>query len=151
MATWPSNLIYSIDHSFSSNPDVSQTESITRRTRLRLQRKNRDDKFNVELNLTSSELLTFETFAKANPDTFTGPYYDSDVEQTGTLRIVNGDYSYNLLSSNLWSVSFTIEVLNRQHTTGKSLYELAVSLGESYSDLGRTSRALEKAVNENKL
>jgi hypothetical protein len=150
--TWPSELIFLWDgHGYGSNPLVNRQRSVTGYQRQRAKQKNRDDVFNVTLSLTNSQLTTFKTFSKANPDTFIGPYFDCDVAQTGTLRIVGGNYSVAQQPPNYWLVSFTLEVIDRNHAIASDVYDLAIAMGAAFLDLGPITTALEIAVNESDL
>jgi hypothetical protein len=148
MNTWPSELEYAQNQNYNSEPPVLQTESVNNSRRQRLKHKDRDDVFNVKLDVNNAQLATFKAFVKANPDKFIGPYFDSDYEQSATLRIIDSKYEYTLTSNNFWEVTFRLEVIDRNHEIGEDIFDLAVSMGAAFTDMGELSMALAIAVNE---
>ena len=87
------------------------------------------------------------TFAKNNPDVFLGTYFDCDVKQSGELRIVDGSIKDSIEVGSKWRVTFTIEVINRQHAIGEELYALFEEI-DPY-DLGKIANILANTVNSN--
>jgi hypothetical protein len=151
MNTWPSELKFKFDQSYASAPSVRSTTSANGSIRLRLLEKNRDDIFSVTLGLNGTQFDTFEAFAENNPDKFIGTYYDSDVGQTATMRIVDGMYTYVALSDYYWSVRMQIEVFDRNHTNGEAALAIAEAMGAEFGDLLEISNLLAVVVNENEL
>lgn len=155
MATWPIELEYSEDgYSWEVTPDVTRTQYASNNTRQRKLRKNRDDTFTVSMRLDETELATFEEFVLTTlnngADEYTGPYYTSDVLYTGTLQIVNGEYSVTYLTADYWQVSFKFEVKDRSMTEEAAAYALVNSYS-GFAGLYDIIQATEDAVNNNNL
>lgn len=152
MATFPNLCYYSIG--FGVQPEVIRTQYSSSNTRQRYMWKKRDDVFNVTLRLDTTDFTTLDNFIindlNNGADTFTGPYYDSDVEKTGTLEIINGSYSANLLQPDLWEVSYSFEVKDRDMTDAEAVYGMITDNG-GFDGLGDIFNALAIAVNENNL
>lgn len=154
MPTFP-NLDYSTDgYGYSVNPEVIQTSYSSGNTRQRKLMQKRDDIFSVSLRLTNSELATFENFVQADIEggglTFDAPYFDGDVERTGTAYIVNGNYSVNYLQNDYWQVSYDMEIKNRDMTGAQSIYEF-VNEYSGFDGAKSLVDALEDCVNNNNL
>lgn len=151
MSTWPSE--YEIlweSVQFTRQPVSSRASSFTGRVR---QRRTFDDPalvFTVNVLLDDAQVDGFIDFIQANPNTFTGPYYTCDVEQTGDLQIQN---NVSLLPQppDHTVAGLTVKVLSRDHSIGQQLYDLAQSMGSAFDDIGSIAEALEIAVNENGL
>lgn len=152
MATFPDLCYYSID--FGVQPEVTRTQYSSSNTRQRYLWKKRDDVFNVTLRLDTTDFTALDSFIiddlNNGADTFTGPYYDSDVERTGTLQIINGSYSANLLFPDVWEVSYSFEVKNRSMDDAGAIYDVVNDNG-GLEGLGDIFNALAIAVNENEL
>jgi hypothetical protein len=155
MATWPSTLTYSeSSYSWESMPVTSHTRFASENTRQRKLRKKRDDMFSVTLTVDATQLDTFETFVLTTlnngADTYTGPYFVSDSEYTGTLQIINGEYTVRYLSENYWEVSYQFEVKDRSTTEEGNIYGL-VNEYSGFTGLYDIIAATEDAVNNNNL
>ena len=150
MATFPDICYYST--SFAVAPEVVRTQYHSFNTRQRQLWKKRDDLFSVTLRLDTVDFNTLDSFIindlNNGADEFTGPYYDSDVESTGTLQIVDGTYSASLLAPDVWEISYTFEVKNRDMTDADSVYDLVNGNG-GFDGLNDLFNALEILVNEN--
>jgi hypothetical protein len=151
MNTIPSDLKFKFDQNYLSAPSVKSTVSTNGHTRDRLLGVNRDDIFNVEMELTGAQFDVFETFVKNNPDEFIGTYFDSDVSQSATMRVVGGIYAYRKLGEVMWSVTMQVEVMNRNHATGEEIYDLANAAGSDLNLLGSIAGTMSVVVNENSL
>ena len=155
MATWPSTLKYQEEgYGWSTEPQVTRTVFSSGNTRQRYMMKNRDDLFTVNVQADETQLAAFETFVldtlNNGADTYTGPYYVSDVEYTGTLEIVDGAYEVQYLTANLWNISFSFYVKERDMTEEESLYDL-VQETSGFNGLCELMPATEDAVNNNNL
>lgn len=155
MAAWPSTLDYSENgYGWSVSPEVKRTEYSSRNTRQRKLRTKRDDRFTISMQLDETELDTFETFVldtlNGGADTYTGPYFVNDTEYTGTLQIVNGQYSVNYLSEDYWGVTFQMEIKDRDMTEELAIYTLVNALS-GFAGLYDIMQATETAVNDNNL
>lgn len=155
MATWPSTLEYQTDgHGWTNEPVVQRTEFSSGNTRQRLVMLNRDDLFTATLQCDETQLAVFETFVldtlNNGADTYTGPYYVSDTEYTGTIEIVDGQYSVEYLAEDLWSVQFSFYVKERDLTNEELLYELVNELS-GFNGLYELIPVTEDAVNNNNL
>lgn len=152
MSTWPSSIKYlQQNYQVGVKPDVTRHATLTGTHRQRLDRVNRNDVFRVQAIVNAAQKDTFEAFYAATPDWFTGPYFDNDVEQTGTLRFVEKSYTQQPIDQAHWLISWSFEVQHRQHTIGQQLYDFAEATGETFFNLHSVAAALAKAVNENEL
>tara|TARA_Y100001968_G_scaffold102797_1_gene92798 strand:+ start:29957 stop:30403 length:447 start_codon:yes stop_codon:yes gene_type:complete len=147
MNQWPAHITFKGDYSYSSEPLVSRTTSLSQHVRQRLVQVNRNDKFSVSVFVEESDYEELITFAKNNPDVFLGTYFDCDVNQSGELRIVDGSIKASIEVGSKWRVTFTIEVINRQHAIGEELYALFEEI-DPY-DLGKIANILANTVNSN--
>ena len=147
MNQWPEHITFKGDYSYSSEPLVSRTTSLSQHVRQRLVQVNRNDKFSVSVFVEESDYEELITFAKNNPDVFLGTYFDCDVKQSGELRIVDGSIKDSIEVGSKWRVTFTIEVINRQHAIGEELYALFEEI-DPY-DLGKIANILANTVNSN--
>lgn len=156
MPTYPSSLpVYKLDnYSFEISPEVVRTQYHTGRARQRKHFEKRDDVFNVTLSLTNAELDTFENFVTSDLEngslTYTGPYYTSDVQYSGTLEIIRGEYSFRLVPPDRWEVSFRMELKDRDMTEEDNIYALINSLS-TFENAYNIFDALEDMVNNNNL
>lgn len=146
---------YAIDgYSFEVSPDVKRTQFYSGNSRQRYFFQNRNDIFNVNLVLSDSELETFEGFVTTDinygADQYTGPYFTSDVEQTGTLELINGAYSCELIPPSHWKVGFSFELKNRTLTEENNIYDVVNDLG-TISNTELVVDALADMVNNNTL
>lgn len=152
MNTWPASITYlKQNYQVEVAPDVSRSPTVTGKHRQRLQRVNRNDAFRVQAVVDATQKDTFEAFYADNPGAFTGPYFDNDVEQTGTLRFITNSYEARPMSQTHWLIAWSFEVIDRQHEIGQQLYDFALATGETFFNLHSVAAALEKAVNENEL
>jgi hypothetical protein len=129
-------LLSQYSHSFTPDVKVSEFATLNRRQRTIFPK--RDTIFNVAEMLTSSEFAEFETWVNVTlnggVDSFTGEYWVGDVEETGTLTIVNGEYSFVYESPNAITVSYQLELKNRSMANGeiiKGLFDDSALLRES--------------------
>lgn len=143
--------------SWSSGAEVQRTVFHSQNVRQRYLSQKRDDVFSVTYELTDSELAEFEAFyadeINNGADTFSGPYYDGE-ERTGTIEILNGEYSYNYIFPGLWNVTYEFEVKDRDLSDAQALYEGIESLESgvgSEQDLYDLMVATAQAVNNNRL
>ena len=151
MPTWPSELKYDEEgYSWTANPGVSRAAFHSNNTRQRLVSNKRDDVFSVTVQTDSAGLLVFENFVKDDlnngADTYDGPYYVSDVEKTGTLRIIEGTYQVNMQAVDIWTISFQFEVVGRDFTDEEAIVTFVNDLEGFPTDL---MVATEDAVNNN--
>lgn len=141
-------------YSYTVSHDVMHTEFFSRSTRQRKLFDNHDVQFSANIVLSDSELSTFESFVTDDLEngslTYTGPYYTSDVEYTGTLEIINGEYEATLLPPDHWRVSFNFELKDRDMTEEGNLYDSVISLG-TFENMSNVLSALEDMVNNNTL
>ena len=139
--------------SYGSEPEIKRTVYHTSNTRQRYLRKKRDDMFDVTYQVNSTELGEFEDFITTEinngADTFTGPYYDG-ADHEGTLQIINGEYGVSYIAQDIWSLSYTFEVKDRDLTDAESVYELVNGNG-GFDGLLDMFNALEDLVNNNEL
>ena len=155
MPTFPSTLEYSEQgYSYTVAPDVLRTVFSTRNTRQRLLRTQRDDLFNVSIRTDNAGLAVFEAFVTDDidngADQFDGTYYVSDVEDTGTLEIVEGRYTVTYLADDQWDINYQFEVKGHDITWQTTLYDTVIEYG-SFSLMGDILDALEDCVNNNDL
>lgn len=154
MATWPSSLTYSEDgYGWKVQPDVTRVEYSSRNTRQRRLGKNRDDVFSISVRTNDAGLVTFETFivdTNNGADEYTGPYFVNDVEYTGTLQILNGQYSVRYVSDDHWVIEFEAQLKNRSMTEESNIYALVNSYS-GFTGLYDIMQATEDAVNNNNL
>jgi hypothetical protein len=143
--------------SYGCSPEVKRTTYYTQNTRQRFLRQKRDDVFSVSYEVADDELGDFETFITAEIDngasTFTGPYYDG-AEHVGTCEILEGAYSVSYIAQDIWSLSYSFEVKDRDLTDAQNLYELINDLADEYSgpeEVFNVFGALAQLVNNNKL
>lgn len=140
--------------SYNVAPSVKRTPYHTRNSRQRMLLVNRDDVFDVSARVTSTVLGEFETFItdeiNNGADTFEGTYYDGDVERTGTLLIPNGEYEVSYVAPDIWDLSFTFEVQERDMTDSQNIYEV-VNEYDGFDELSEVLSALAITVNENTL
>lgn len=141
-------------YSFESVTDTVLTEYVSRNTRVRRYLDNRDFNFNVSHQFTDAQFKEFKEFVlndlSNGADTYTGPYFVSDVEKSGTLQIVNGEYSADYLTSNLWRVSYVFQLKDRDYTDEESIYDFINDFG-GFDGLYELIKATEDAVNFNNL
>ena len=141
-------------YSFDISHDLDRTVFYTGNTRQRKRWTKRDDLFNVRLVLSDSEFETFESFVENDLDfgsaTYTGPYFTSDVEYTGTLQIVDGTYNAQLIPPSSWAVAFQFEVKNRSMVEEDTIYSTVIGLG-TIAETDALLDALEDMVNNNNL
>jgi hypothetical protein len=134
--------------------EVVRTQFHTGNSRQRKLFENHDDRFSASLILSDSELETFESFVKTDLDygasTYTGPYFTSDAEYTGTIEMVDGAYTADLVPPESWKVSFNFIVKDRDMTEENTIYDTVISLG-SISNTYNVISALEDMVNNNTL
>lgn len=151
MSTWPAEYEILWDSiQFSRTPAASRQPAYTGRVR---QRRTFDDPaivFTVNVLLNDTQVEGFIDFIQENPNTFTGPYYACDVEQTGTLQVLN-TITLTPQPPSHTVAGITVKVLSRDHSIGQQLYELAQSMGSDFDAIGSIAEALEIAVNENEL
>jgi hypothetical protein len=99
-------------------------------------------------------LVTFEDFVTDDIDygslTYTGPYYTSDVEYTGTLEMIEGTYNCALVPPSSWEVTFQFELKDRDMTEEDTIYDVVEDLG-TISNTSAIILALEDMVNNNTL
>ena len=153
MPTFP-DLKYGEGYSYTYSPQVIRTPYATRNSRQRVLVAQPNDVVSVKLRVDNTDLATLETFIldtlNNGADEFDGPYYTSDVVKTGTLQIVNGEYSIDYLANNYWDVSYSFEVKNRDMANEKGIYDL-VNAFSGFQDLCGVLNALECMVNFNEL
>lgn len=137
-------------YSYSFEPASQVTEFSTMNRRQRSLYQKRNTVFNVSERLNLSQLADFEEWVNVTlnngADSFTGSYWDSDVESTGTLNIINGSYTFNHESSKSITVSYQIETQERDMSTAATVYQYYLDgliFDESYYN------AFEKLVNLN--
>ena len=154
MADFPDLCYSESGYGWQVKPMVARTEFSSRNTRQRMIMKDRDDLFSVTLKLTNDQLSVFETFVlitlNNGADTFTGPYWVSDVEKSGTLEIENGQYTVSYLAPDYWEVSYNVYVKDRSLTDEESIYDL-VNAMSGFSNMYDIIQATENAVNNNSL
>lgn len=156
MPTFPTfDRAYAHDgYSYDVGHEVLHTEFFSGNTRQRKLFDNHNDVFSVSLVLSNAELVTFENFVTNDLDyganTYTGPYFTSDVEYTGTLQMVDGAYDVELMMPNHWKVSFNFEVLDRDMSEEDNIYAAVNSLG-TISNMDDVLSALADMVNNNTL
>ena len=141
-------------YSYSVGPDIDRTVFYTGNSRQRKRWTKRDDLFNARLVLSDSEFETFESFITTDltngSATYSGPYYTSDIEQTGTLEIIEGTYTADYLPPSSWAVSFQFEVKDRSLTDEDGIYDLIIGIG-TFTEAYNIFDALEDMVNYNNL
>jgi len=120
---------YRIDsYSFSVNHSVSRTEYHSNNTRQRKRYENRNDIFSVSLMLNDEDLNEFEFDFQIKHDyggnTFQAQYWVSDVPKTGTALLVSGSYQATLLADDIWNLSYTLEIIDRDMTDQQNVYEV---------------------------
>jgi hypothetical protein len=142
------------DYSFEVNPDVDRTQYHSGNSRQRKHFTKRDDLFNVRLILSDAELVTFEAFVTDDldygADTYTGPYFTSDVEYTGTLEMIEGNYNCSLVPPSSWEVTYQFELKDRDMTEEDLIYLVVEDL-ETISNTSAIMSALADMVNNNTL
>lgn len=150
MAIWPESLKYSVE-SWSYSPTVLRTQYATNNTRQRQIIQDDDYLFNVSMSLNSDQLATFEEFVLNDlnqaADEYTGPYYTSDVEYTGTLQPTGDSYTANHLGVGHWNVSYSFNLKNRDMTNEDNAYALINEFGGFDTGLNELMDALEIALN----
>lgn len=153
MAAFP-DLKYTEGYSYEYAPQVVRTPYATQNSRQRVLVGTPNDLVSVKLRLDNAELATLETFIldtiNNGADEFDGPYYVSDAVKTGTLQIVDGEYSTGYLADDYWEVSYSFEVKNRDLTDEQNLYEVVNENG-GFVGLVAIFDALENMVNNNEL
>lgn len=141
-------------YSYSPSYAVKTTVFNTKNTRRRKTHINNDVVFSVQLMLSDSELATFEDYVRDDinygSSDFTGPYYTSDVEYTGTLHIINGEYSAELVPPNSWRVSYNMLLRERDMSEEENIYDTVIGLG-TFQNAEDVLSALAIMVNENTL
>jgi hypothetical protein len=139
--------------SYALSPEIKRTVFHSSSTRQRFLRQKKTDVFNVSYEVTSSELGDFETFITTEidngADTFTGPYYDG-ADHTGTIEILSGRYSVSYIAEDLWSLSYSFEVKDRDLSDAQNIYELVEEYA-GFDELSPLFSALEDLVNNNRL
>lgn len=145
MNAWPEHISYKGEYSYTSSPYVYRTTSTTNVIRQRLIQSNRNDEISVNVIVDDTDYQSLITFAKDNPDRFTGPYFDCDVKQFGELRIKEGTFNASIDLSGRWHIGFQLEVIDRQHTIGEELYALFNVI--TPNELGQIAAVLEKTIN----
>ena len=143
--------------SYESSQEIKRTVYHSKNTRQRFLRQNRNDNFSVSYQVSSSKLSEFESFIvddiSLGADTFQGPYFDG-VEQTGTLEIINGRYNVRYVAQDLWDLSYSFQVKDRDFTEAQTLYEMINDLADEIGDpedVFDLFNALSSLVNNNKL
>jgi hypothetical protein len=120
-------------YSYSFEPISLATEFSTKNTRQRFLYQNRDTIFSVSERLNLAEFAAFEdwvnTTLNGGVDSYTGAYWDGSTQKTGTISIVNGEYSFVYESEQSIVVSYEIELKNRSLSQGEALYNNWVSTG----------------------
>lgn len=155
MPTLPVTVEYSQEgYGYEIAPAVVRTEFASRNTRQRRLMNKRDDIFTVNFRLTNSELQDWEEFVRdeiaGGGDTFTAPYYTSDVEYTGTFYLVDGLYDVSYVSIGFWNVACKLELKGRALTEEQNIYELIEDIG-TFDDAYALFDALEDMINNNNL
>lgn len=114
------------DYAFSFDPESMVTEYSTKNRRQRAIYQKRDTIFSVSERLNLTEFAAFEdwinTTLNGGVDSFSGNYWDGDLERTATMTIVNGQYSFVYESQSSILVSYEIEVKDRDITDGENVY-----------------------------
>lgn len=154
MAAFP-DLDYSEDgYSYTVAPMVLHSEFASMNTRQRLVMDGADTTFNVTLRLDDADLTTLNTFVidtlNNGADTYTGPYFTYDVEQTGTLELINGEYTAEYLTNDYWKVSLSFNLKERDYSNEDAVYDLIEGVG-GFADTAALLNALENTVNNNDL
>lgn len=153
MADFP-DLKYQEGYSFEFSPDVVRTKYSSLNTRQRLMFGNSDDIFSVKIQADNADLATFEAFVidtlDNGADTYTGPYYTSDSESTGTLEVLNGKYSVSYLQPDLWDITYKLSVKDRDLSDEQNIYEMVNDQG-GFSEYYDLIQATENAINFNNL
>lgn len=141
-------------YSYEVAPEVTRTQYYTGNARQRKHFQKRDDLFTIRLVLSNAELTTFENFVATDLEngslTFDGPYFTSDIEYTGTLELVNGEYRVAYLTPDYWEVTYQCELKNRSMTNEDGVYSLIEGLG-TFDAAYNIFDALEDMVNNNNL
>lgn len=154
MADFPAFCYQQSGYGYSFSPVSVRTIFNSNNTRQRSLFGGEDDIFTVKLRLDSDELATFESFVSDTlnngADTFTGPFYVSDVEEFGTMEIVGGNYSVAYLTVDYWEVSYSFALKDRDLTDAGNLYELVLALS-GFDQLDALILATENAINYNYL
>lgn len=125
---------YTLDgYSYEVTPDVRRTQFYTGNSRQRYYYQNRNDIFNVRHVFSDSELATFESFVTDDLEggslQYTGPYFTSNAEYTGTLEMIDGAYTCELIPPNSWAVTYSFELKNRTLTEEANIYAVVNDLG----------------------
>lgn len=154
MPTFPALSYSETSYSYDVAPAVYRTEYAGKNTRQRKIYKKRDDIFSVSLRLSSADLLTFENFVKDDinngGDSFSAPYYTSDVELIGDAYLVNGQYSVNYIAPDVWDVSYSMQVIERDMTDAQNIYEVVEELS-GFDNVSAIFDVLENMINNNNL
>ena len=141
-------------YSYDVVPEVYRTQFYSGNSRQRKRFQKRDDIFNVRHVLTNAELVTFEAFVEDDLEngslTYTGPYFTSDSEYTGTLEIIDGSYTCKFIPPDHWEVKYRFELKERDMTEEDAVYATVNSLG-TISNTFDVISALAEMVNENTL
>lgn len=152
--TYPSINFILDGYSCSVNPANVRTVFSSNNTRQRKRVEFRTDLFTVRHILTDADFATFESYISTTLDggslTDTMPYYVSDVELTGTGRVINGEYSASIIKPGLWDVSLQIEIEDRDLTEEQNVYETVNALG-GFDSTKEWIDALEDMINNNNL
>lgn len=148
MNTWPESLVLNGSYTLSSTPVVSSVTSMTGLIDVFKEMDGADEVASISTIWSDEEFSIFETFAAQNEGRFIGPYFDSDVEQTAELQIIEGFYSATDLGG-FWQVDFKLEIINREHDTGEHLYNLFEQIPPE--DLGQMAQIAKETIDNFRL
>ena len=133
MINFPSSLKFIEEgYSYRYSPSTVYSQFSSQNTRVRQYLDKRTYAFSCQLHMSNAELAIFESFyASINngADEYTGEYFTSGTPKTGTLQIVDGVYSKQYLSNNLWLISYNFELKDRDFSDEQMIYESVIAAG----------------------
>lgn len=152
--TFPTVNFITQGYAWEFDPVYVRTQYSSMNSRQRKHMRKNNDVFSCRHVLTNSDTETMETYFNETLSkgslTDVMPYYNSEVEYTGTGQIVNGRYSTRLAHNDLWDFTYTMEIIDRDLTEEQNIYE-AINALSGFESSKLFFDALENMVNNNAL
>jgi len=130
---FPSQLCFEQDYTYSVSPEVVHSSFVSANSRQRQMGNKRDDLFTVSIRTDNTGLNDFERFVLTEldngTDAFIGDYYIGGTLKTGSIFIVNGQYSAQYLTNDFWQIDYSFEVRQRSLLSENVVYDAVVSAG----------------------
>lgn len=117
----------------SHDADTIKTVFATGNSRVRKVIDKNDETVSVTAMTDANGLHAFNIFyyqeLSNGADTFQGPYHVGIDKKTGTLQIVDGTYSVRRLSGDVYELSFSFRIVDRDMTDEDAIYDAVILNG----------------------